>query len=161
MPTVRLRPTRADDLPTVVDWERRPENAAFVVVWSPDRHRAALTDPTCRHLVIEGGGRPVGYVILSDVAGRQPVVEFRRIVVADKGRGFGKAAVAAVLEHAFEDLDASQVWLDFVAHNDRAARVYAKAGFRIDPTADAWAIIDGERTRLVKMSIERKDWRPG
>jgi RimJ/RimL family protein N-acetyltransferase len=59
------------------------------------------------------------------------------------------------VRYAFEDLEAAEVWLDFAVHNTRAAHVYSKCGFRIDPSADMWAEIDGKRTRLVKMTTTR------
>lgn len=155
VPRVTLRATSNDDVPVVQAWERHPENAAFVQVWSKDRHRRALTDPTQRHLILETGDRAVGFVILAGIGGAGSVVEFRRIVVVEKGRGIGKAAVARVLEYAFDELDASEVWLDFVEHNTRARHVYEKYGFRADPTARLSTEIDGERVPLVKMTLPR------
>jgi RimJ/RimL family protein N-acetyltransferase len=154
-PAVTLRPTEAHDLPAVTAWERHPDNSAFVEVWPSERHQAALTDPAMVHMMVETEGDPVGFVILAGLGSARPVVEFRRIVVADKGRGVGQAAVARVVRYAFEDLEAAEVWLDFAVHNTRAAHVYSKCGFRIDPSADMWAEIDGKRTRLVKMTTTR------
>lgn len=155
---VTLRPTTAEDLQAVSAWEAHPDSAAFVEVWPSDRHRATSSDPRFRHLVIECGDRPVGFVILAGVTGTRPVVELRRIVVADKGLGIGQAAVDRVLGYAFGELEASEVWLDFAVHNSRAAHVYSKCGFEVDPAADLWATIDGKRTRLVKMSLSRRGW---
>lgn len=155
MPAVTLRPTEAHDVPAVSAWERHPDNSAFVEVWPSERHRTALTDPGMVHMMVETEGDPVGFVILAGLGGVRPVVEFRRIVVADKGRGIGQAAVAQVLRYAFEDLEAAEVWLDFAVHNARAAHVYSKCGFRIDSSAELWAEIDGKRTRLVKMTMAR------
>jgi len=142
----------------ITDWERRPENAAFVTVWPAERHRESLTDSTIRHLVIECDGDPVAYVILAGVTGSGPVIEFRRIVVASKGRGIGQATVGVVLDHAFGELNAREVWLDFVEHNARAAHIYGKQGFVVDPEADVWAEIGGRRERLVKMTMSRDRW---
>ncbi len=152
---VSLRPTTAADLTVVTKWERHPDNAAYVEVWPYGRHLAALSDPAMKHFVVECDGTPVGFVILAGVAGARPVVEFRRIVVAEKGRGIGQAAVAHVVRYAFDELDAREVWLDFAVRNSRAAHVYEKCGFRVDPNADLWAEIDGRRTRLVKMTLPR------
>ncbi len=156
-PTVTLRPTTAGDIEMVTAWERAPANAAFVEVWPPDRHLAALTNPALRHLGVECGGTPVGFVILAGLGPAEPVVEFRRLVVADKGRGIGQAAVAWIVRYAFDRLGAAEIWLDFAIHNARAAHVYTKCGFRVDPTAELWAEIDGARTRLIKMTMGRAE----
>ena len=154
-PLVTLCPTEAHDLPLVTAWERHPDNSAFVEVWPSERHRTALADPEMVHMMVETEGDPVGFVILAGLGGARPVVEFRRIVVADKGHGIGQAAVARVVRYAFDELEAAEVWLDFAVHNARAAHVYSKCGFRIDSSAELWAKIDGKRTRLVKMTTTR------
>jgi diamine N-acetyltransferase len=157
-PDIRLRPTAVEDVPTVIAWERDPENAAFVVAWPEYSHRGALQDPTFRHFMIEVGERSVGFLILAGIADAVPVVEFRRIVVAEKGRGIGRTAVAETVRYAFEGLDASAIWLDFVHDNTRARRVYESLGFRVDPDARLSAVINGERKQLVKMTLERAAW---
>lgn len=142
-------------------WEKHPENAAFVEVWPEARHRAALADASIRYFVIETGGRGIGFVILAGVEGNRPSVEFRRIVVAEKGRGFGTAAVRAVVRHCFETLGAEEVWLDFVEHNTRARHVYTACGFRETPGPRRWAKIAGRRTPLVVMGLSREAFAGG
>lgn len=152
---VRLRPTRDDEVSTVCVWERDPENSRFVQVWPEKRHYGAIHDSTERHLVIDVDGRAVGYVILAGIHGENPVVQFRRIVVAQKGHGFGRAAVALVVKLSFGELGARELWLDFVEHNARARSLYERHGFRIDPEVELWAEIQGRSTRLVKMVLTR------
>ena len=160
-PDISFRPTATADLDAVTAWERHPDTVAYVVVWPRDRHLIALRHPTMRQLIVACGGRSVGFVILAGVDGPRPVVELRRIVIAEKGRGIGQAAVALVTRYAFDELDAAEVWLDVAAYNSRAAHVYAKCGFRIDSTADLWGEIAGRRTRLVKMTLSRERVRDG
>jgi len=155
---VRLRPTGGDDIPMVCAWERDPENAQFVQTWPEELHRASLTDPTQRHLVIEAGGRAVGFAILAGIDGVTPAVEFRRVVVAEKGRGIGQAAVALVVRYSFAELGARELWLDFVEHNARARCIYEKHGFRVDPQAELRAEVLGRQTRLIKMILSRADF---
>lgn len=150
---VDLRPTTTGDLPAVLSWERHRDNASYVQAWPEERHRAALTDPSRRHFMIEADGRSVGYVILCGVEGAKPAVELLRIVVAEKGRGFGRAAVDRVVRHAFGRLRAREVWLDVVAHNHRARHVYESCGFAVDPSADLQVEIRGVSTPLVKMTL--------
>lgn len=142
----------------VCAWERDPENSPFVEVWPEKRHLAAIHDSMERHLVLDVDGRAVGYVLLAGIDGANPIVEFRRIVVAEKGNGFGQAAVALVVELAFAELGARELWLDFAEHNKRARSIYQKNGFRIDPNAERWAEIQGQRTRLVKMVLTREEF---
>ena len=56
-------------------------------------------------------------------------IEFRRIVVVRKGRGFGRSIVRAVKELCFNELQAHRLWLDVKAHNDRARSLYKSENF--------------------------------
>ena len=131
MTSVRLRRTREDDLDFVLDAEHREENRAFIVPWPRERHAAALRAEDLAHLVAAGaadGGR-VGYVILAGLAGTGLSVELRRIVITEKGRGYGRAAARLVKRLAFEELGAHRLWLDVKEHNRRARRLYESEGF--------------------------------
>ena len=57
-----------------------------------------------------------------------------RIVVTDKGKGYGRAAVSAIKHHAFDELSAHRLWLDVKEQNTRARAVYEKESFRYEGT---------------------------
>jgi len=133
---IRLRETAEQDLDFVIAAERAEENRPFVAQWTWEQHRAALADPDVRHLVIERSGdhTPVGYVILAGLESPHQSVEFRRIVVTEKGRGYGKGALRLVKQLAFEQLGAHRLWLDVKDHNARARHVYGAEGFVVEGT---------------------------
>jgi RimJ/RimL family protein N-acetyltransferase len=56
-------------------------------------------------------------------------VQWRRLVVVDKGRGVGRAAVRLVKQAAFERFGAHRLWLDVMEHNHRAQALYESEGF--------------------------------
>jgi ribosomal protein S18 acetylase RimI-like enzyme len=127
--TIRLRPTRADDLAFVLRHERRAENTPFIGQWSEEEHRGAIADPEREHYIIEGGGIRLGYLIAYDLRRGGDGVYVKRIVVADKSRGLGRAAMDLYCRHAFDDLGAAFVWLSVYPENERAQRTYHAAGF--------------------------------
>jgi RimJ/RimL family protein N-acetyltransferase len=57
-----------------------------------------------------------------------------RIVVTDKGKGYGRAAVDAIKRYTFDTLSAHRLWLDVKEHNTRARAVYEKEDFRYEGT---------------------------
>ena len=59
--------------------------------------------------VLDAGGAPVGFVLLAGLAGGHGAIEFRRIVVVEKGRGYGRDAVEAVREFRFGVLGAHRL----------------------------------------------------
>jgi len=127
---VRLRPLRRSEAGLVAHWERDPANAAFIVPWTEERHAASLDDPDLEHLVVEVGGAPVGFVLLTGLRNEHRSLEFRRIVSVEKGTGHGRAAVELVKQRCFTELHAQRLWLDVLETNERARALYSAAGFQ-------------------------------
>jgi diamine N-acetyltransferase len=100
-------------------------------VWAREQQLGALTSEYLSHLIIENSadGSRVGYIILAGLADANQSVEFRRIVVTEKGKGYGKEALRLVKKLAFEELKAHRLWLDVQEHNVRARGLYESEGF--------------------------------
>lgn len=130
MTIVRLRPTTDADLDFVVKAESDPDTSPFIIPWDRDRHAIALGDPDIAHRIAEDEAQnPVGFVILGGLTNADSSIEFRRIVVLRKGKGFGRSIVRAVVELAFKELQAHRLWLDVKVHNARARSLYKSEGF--------------------------------
>jgi Acetyltransferases, including N-acetylases of ribosomal proteins len=128
---IRLLRTREEDLDFVLSAEQSAENRSFVSVWAREQHLGALTSKNLSHLIIENitDGSRVGYIILAGLADANQSIEFRRIVVTEKGKGYGKEALRLVKKIAFQELKAHRLWLDVKEHNVRARHVYESEGF--------------------------------
>jgi RimJ/RimL family protein N-acetyltransferase len=126
---VTTRASTLEDLPFVMAAERAPDNAPFVLQWPRERHVEAIGDPAYAHWIVEEGGRAAGYLILMDLFNPHGSVQLRRLVVTEKGRGIGRAAVRLVKAAAFERFGAHRLWLDVMEHNRRAQALYASEGF--------------------------------
>jgi diamine N-acetyltransferase len=156
---LRLRPTREDDLGYVVAAEAHPDNAPFLAPSPYDVHLGFLRDPRQRHLIVEAGEKPVGFVLLQ-LHPEDRAVELRRLAVTEKGRGYGRAALRLVMAQAFEEHDAHRLWLDVKPHNERALALYRSAGF-VEEGLLRDALYYGERFEsLIVMSILRPEWSP-
>ncbi|GJM72900.1 hypothetical protein HMSSN036_51160 [Paenibacillus macerans] len=59
-------------------------------------------------------------------------IELRRIVIVDKGKGYGKEALELVKTLVFTGLGAHRLWLDVKDFNLRAQHVYEAAGLQIE-----------------------------
>jgi RimJ/RimL family protein N-acetyltransferase len=128
---IRLLRTSENDLDFVLIAEQSAENRSFVTVWAREQHLGALASEDLSHLIIENiaDGSRVGYIILAGLADANQSIEFRRIVVTEKGKGYGKEALRLVKKLAFEELKAHRLWLDVREHNVRARHVYESEGF--------------------------------
>lgn len=128
---IRLRCTVENDLDYVLEAEQGPENSPYVAQWSRTQHQEAMKDPDILHLVIEdmAGKRAVGYIIIAGVESSHKSMEFRRIVVTDKGKDYGRKALQLVKKLAFEKYKVHRLWLDVRDHNHRAQALYISEGF--------------------------------
>jgi RimJ/RimL family protein N-acetyltransferase len=126
-----LRSTMESDLDYVLAAEQGSENNPYVAQWTREQHQEAMKDSDILHLIIEEmvEKRTVGYMIIAGVESTHKSMEFRRIVVTDKGNGYGREALQLVKEVAFEKYTFHRLWLDVRQHNRRAQELYLSEGF--------------------------------
>ena len=138
MSEVRLRPTRPDDLDFVTRLERHPDNRDFVGQWSDAEHRTAIAgDGGREHWLIEADGMRAGYLIAYDCSEHDAGFYVKRLLIADKQRGHGSAALRQFDDRVFAMAGVSCVWLIVRDSNLRAQKVYANLGYeRFDPSPE-------------------------
>jgi diamine N-acetyltransferase len=128
---VRLRPSRPEDLAFVTALERDAENRKIIGQWSDEEHLAAMRGEAGRwHSIIERDGEPDGYMIAYDCRAAGGGVHLKRVLVGDKERGTGKAAMRLFVDETFARLAPDFIWLNVYDHNARAQAVYRSLGFR-------------------------------
>ncbi|NJS36914.1 MAG: GNAT family N-acetyltransferase [Brachymonas sp.] len=135
-PRIRLRPTMQSDSDFVVSLENDPANLPFITPWDRTQHEAAIRFPDMRHFVVEGGAglEPVGFLILIGCRNPHQSIELKRMVIAAKGQGLGRAALRVAKRVAFDDLGAHRFWLDVKSRNLRAKALYDAEGFVMEGT---------------------------
>jgi diamine N-acetyltransferase len=158
---IRLRPTTHDDLDWVAAVEHDPRNEPYVTQWPRRRHAAALDEPATRHFIITAaaGGERLGYVILRGVGEPDGGVELLRVVVAEPGRGTGRAALRMVKRIAFTEYGARRLWLDVVPGNTGARALYQSEGFVEEGVMREAARRADGFVDLILMSILQQEWR--
>ncbi len=76
--------------------------------------------------------RPIGYTTLDDIDPRHLTARFG-LLIGEKdcwGKGYGTETTELVLEYGFRLLGLHSISLTVLAFNERAYRVYRRAGFR-------------------------------
>ena len=128
---VSLRTTEVSDLDFILTVEQHPDNTAFIRQWTKEQHLTALNNPDIGHFLVINARTccPVGHVILAGLQSFDSSVEFRRLVISDKGCGYGRDAVRLVKIFAFEELTCHRLWLDVMLGNKRAYKLYRSEGF--------------------------------
>lgn len=127
-----LRRTTEKDLDFVLTAETGEENRAFVSSNSLEQHTSALYDEDIAHLIIEKDDRQVGYLIIAGLSNEHQSIEFRRLVVTEKGSGIGREVLRLVKRMAFEEFGAHRLWLDVKEFNKRAIGLYESEGFIVE-----------------------------
>jgi ribosomal protein S18 acetylase RimI-like enzyme len=155
-----LRRTDEDDLDFVLNAERNEENRPFVNQWSRLQHREALSNEDLAHLICETAdhSRAVGYLILAGLKSSNQCIEFRRLVITQKGRGYGREAIKLVKKLAFERLNAHRLWLDVKEQNHRARRLYESEGFILEGVLRECLKAEAGFESLAVMSMLHKEF---
>lgn len=164
MPTVTLRPLRADDVPTLAAWGEDPEFVAAAewgVRTSPARQafwrrmvEAPPADLLRQAAVLDG--RLVGHVDLHGAeAGRREL----GFVIARPywGRGVGTAAAIAGIEHGFVALGLESVWAEAWQANTASVSLLNRLMRRTGIGESGH--YRGADTHYVQYEVTREEWR--
>ena len=157
---MKLRPTQLTDLPFVLAAESHADNAPFVTQCSQSWHERAIASADYAHFVVEREQRAVGYIVLAGITNPHRSLEIRRIVVVEKGQGYGRQALRQIKSFAFEQLGHHRLWLDVLERNYRAKRLYESEDFVVEGV-----IRDGFKTptgyeSMILMSMLDSEYQP-
>jgi RimJ/RimL family protein N-acetyltransferase len=168
---VHLRPLAEADVDHILTWVNDPgvvgnlasfSGGAFTrddeLAWVR-RVQASPTDVVFS-VTAADDGRYLGQVGLHQIHARSRVGRLACIIAsrAEMGRGFGSAAIGAVLDHGFGALGLHKVWLMVFAHNQRGRRTYARIGFAEEGVLREEYFHDGTWHDMVRMSLLAREW---
>lgn len=157
---VALRYTTEDDLDFVLQAEHADEHKPFISQWTREEHLVALTNTNIAHLIVENTieKKRIGYMILIGLQNPKHIIESRRFVITDKGKGHGRMARRLAKQIVFEDFHACRLWLDVVEYNMRARHLDESEGFLVE-RAIMQALREGEEPQqFLIMSISSEDY---
>jgi RimJ/RimL family protein N-acetyltransferase len=124
VPALDLRQATVEDIPFIMETERRPGYERTVGRFEAHEHMVQLADRNWLYLV--AGGK--GFALLQGVDNRDGNLCMRRFIVAEPFRGIGTALLPAVINTIFEQTRTHRLWLHYVRGNEPAARLYARHG---------------------------------
>ncbi len=157
---IYLRKTIIEDLDFVIQTEHHSENKDFIISWTIEQHRDSLLDEGKQHLIIETSDmKRIGYVILAGLKNINSSIKLVRIVIADKGKGYGKASIKAIQKYTFKNLNAHRLWLDVKDHNERARFLYQSTGFIVEGRLRECIKNEDQYESLIIMSILQKEYK--
>ncbi len=157
---IRFRNAVASDLDYIMQQEQHEENVDYINHWSHDKHRACLDDSDFVYFIVEriDDRQPVGFAILIGVNDPHHNLEFFRLAISEKGRGYGRQVMKLAKRFAFEETGAHRLWLDLVDYNERAYHIYESEGFVKEGVLREACSYNGRRASLIVMSMLRSEY---
>ena len=109
--------------------KNEPENMTFIGAYSFESHQQVIDNKDELHLTFATNERLIGYAILMGLENPNNAIELKRITIAEKGKGYGRAALKLIKNYCFEQLKCHRLWLDVFDFNERARHLYRSEGF--------------------------------
>ena len=171
MNLVHLRPLAEADVDDILGWVNDPEIVGNIAAFSGQaftrdqelayiRRTLTSTADVVWSITAADDGRYLGQTGLHQIHDRSRVARLACIIAdrADMGRGYGSAAIRAVLDHAFGVLDLHKVWLMVFATNQRGRRTYGRVGFVEEGVLREEYFHQGGWHDMVRMSLLAREW---
>lgn len=121
------------DVDTIIEIESHKDNRDFIWIGTAEQHLEEMEDPNHLLLLVRAkeDGRIVGY-LLARIDWKSEVFELRRIAITEKGMGFGREVMEAIMKFAFTELGTNRFWLDVYPDNLIGIRLYESLGMHLD-----------------------------
>jgi len=155
---IHLQKTKPEDLTVVMEMENHADNRDFVTQNSLERHLAIIAGPDEEHLkVMDENNKTIGYVILVGLENPNKIIELRRLVITEKGKGYGRQTLRLIKKYCFEQLGTHRLFLDVVEDNLRAQHLYRSEGFVLEGLMrEAHKTKDGYKNLLLLSILEQE-----
>jgi len=113
----------------LIEMENNSEASEFIIRYDKAKHLSEIKNPLNRYLGIYEKGKLLGFLILG-VEQEGQKIEFRRIVIEQKGFGYGQKAVKELEEYCIALWNTKSIWLDVFEFNHRGIYIYEKLGYK-------------------------------
>jgi RimJ/RimL family protein N-acetyltransferase len=158
---LRFRQATAADIDYIMKVEYLPENAKYVIPYTHEVHMMTLDTPGAVHLIIETNDdthEKVGFLMIAGLDNPSKEIEWTRIILNVKGKGYGHETLKMLKSWAFDDLKFHRGWLDCKDHNARALHVYESEGLIREGLIRETILTDGIYENLVILGILDREY---
>jgi len=146
--------TKEFDISEIISMEMDIENSQFIFPNSKEEHLYLIKDDNIEHLLLKSEENEIiGFAILAGLKNRNGDIEFRRIVIKHKDKGFGRVAIKSIKEYSFIKLNCHRLWLDVLKSNKRAVYLYKSEGFKKEGALSKFALTEKKNASLLIYSM--------
>ena len=124
-----IQESSEEDLNLFSSWENLDGIKEFICSYSIERHKEEFEKEDVIYLKIIYNSKPVGFVLLK-LEDDKTSVEFRHIVVVDRGKGIGQKVLNEIEKYCINELKRKRIWLDVFDINKRGIHIYEKQGYQ-------------------------------
>jgi len=158
--TIGLFKTEINEIDDILSIERHKENTPFIRQWSFEQHQYAIKNPDYVHLTVKDAdsNKLLGYVILVGASNPDLSLEFKRMVIIQKGKGYGRKTFNLVTQYAFEHLNMHRIWLEVMEHNKVGYNLYLSEGYKIEGTHRESCKLGDKFVNLIVMSMLKDEY---
>ncbi|HHX04257.1 MAG TPA: GNAT family N-acetyltransferase [Tissierellia bacterium] len=166
-PLLFLLPTKAQELPLLMEIEQHPENRPELFVSTLEEHEFHRTDENFRLFSIydkvdEKPSEMIGYAMVQLDFHSQTFL-LRRFAFLKKDRGYGRQTLIALIKHCFDDLGLNRFYLDVYPHNKRAIHLYEGVGLIWEGTLREnycyeGKFLDQRLYSMLRREYEKQNW---
>ncbi len=123
------------DIDFILELENHKDNRNYVWQGTYDEHLSEINDKNSMLVVFKrkDNNEIIGYS-LSHINFKSDVFELRRIVISDKGKGYGRETLLGIIKYCFEVVKCNRFWLDVYPDNEKGINLYKSVGMHHDGT---------------------------
>ena len=157
---IGIAETIISNIETICNIENDLNNKVFITPYDKDRHQQVIDSKDEEHLTVwdKATGNIIGFIILAGLENQNLSLEFRRIIIQSKGKGFGRLCLQLTKEYCFMKLKFHRLWLDVFDDNERAINLYKSEGFQIDGHLREVIKQGGNYRTLILLSILENEY---
>ncbi len=173
---VRLEYFGPADFPQLIEWI---DDEALLMNWAgslfsfplnnksldwyiTDVNEVGVSDTFIYKVIDTETENVVGHISLGSISKKNRSGRVSRVLIGntkERGKGYCKQMVNAILKIGFEDLNLHRICLGVYSFNGAAIRCYQKAGFIIEGKNRDILHFKGQWWSLVEMSILEEEWK--
>lgn len=122
-----------EEIDEIIAIESHEENRDYLWIGTAEEHNDEISDPNHMLLIFrhKETSETKGYALIR-LDFKSHIFEVRRIAITDKGKGFGKESMLALIKYAFEEAQTNRLWLDVYPDNEIGIKLYESIGMHCD-----------------------------
>ena len=126
-----LMEAQESDINMIMEIENHKDNRDFIWQGTYEQHLSEINDENYMLLKFEKTeDRGIAGYCLIGIDRHSERFELRRIAITEKGKGYGREAIAALMGYAFTELGMNKFWLDVYPDNKVGIALYESLGLK-------------------------------